>query len=132
MDSGHDGCSTYRCKHGGAREQAAHDRHRAPAHHLGGAPTAAELPRTALQHRLVLLLRCGCGGDSGSGGAAVVGGGGGMPHRDGTNGSGADAAYLKNTPIEITAPEAPVQFLRYGLVQDSGGPGRWRGDSWRW
>ncbi|MEM9909837.1 MAG: hydantoinase B/oxoprolinase family protein [Pseudomonadota bacterium] len=57
----------------------------------------------------------------------VVGGGGGMPHRDGTNGSGADAAYLKNTPIEITETEAPVQFLRYGLVQDSGGPGRWRG-----
>ncbi|MGH1354309.1 MAG: hydantoinase B/oxoprolinase family protein [Thalassovita sp.] len=57
----------------------------------------------------------------------VVGGGGGMPHRDGTNGSGADAAYLKNTPIEITETEVPVQFLRYGLAQDTGGPGRWRG-----
>jgi N-methylhydantoinase B len=57
----------------------------------------------------------------------VVGGGGGMPHRDGTNGSGADAAYLKNTPIEITETEVPVEFLRYGLAQDSGGPGQWRG-----
>ncbi len=57
----------------------------------------------------------------------VVGGGGGMPHRDGTNGSGADAAYLKNTPIEITETETPVEFLRYGLAQDSGGAGRWRG-----
>lgn len=57
----------------------------------------------------------------------VVGGGGGMPHRDGTNGSGADAAYLKNTPIEITETEVPVEFVRYGLAQDSGGPGRWRG-----
>ncbi len=57
----------------------------------------------------------------------VVGGGGGMPHRDGTNGSGADAAYLKNTPIEITETEVPVEFLRYGLAQDSGGPGYWRG-----
>lgn len=57
----------------------------------------------------------------------VVGGGGGMPHRDGTNGSGADAAYLKNTPIEITEMETPVEFLRYGLATDSGGPGRWRG-----
>ncbi|TQS70781.1 hydantoin utilization protein B [Rhodobacteraceae bacterium] len=57
----------------------------------------------------------------------VVGGGGGMPHRDGTNGSGADAAYLKNTPIEITETEVPVEFVRYGLAQDSGGPGLWRG-----
>ena len=50
-----------------------------------------------------------------------------MPHRDGTNGSGADAAYLKNTPIEITETETPVEFVRYGLAQDSGGAGRWRG-----
>lgn len=57
----------------------------------------------------------------------VVGGGGGMPHRDGTNGSGADAAYLKNTPIEITETEVPVEFVKYGLAQDSGGAGRWRG-----
>ncbi|MCJ8140992.1 hydantoinase B/oxoprolinase family protein [Falsirhodobacter halotolerans] len=57
----------------------------------------------------------------------VVGGGGGMPHRDGTNGSGADAAYLKNTPIEITETETPIEFLSYGLAQDSGGAGRWRG-----
>ncbi|MBL3569858.1 hydantoin utilization protein B [Rhodovulum sp. BSW8] len=57
----------------------------------------------------------------------VVGGGGGMPHRDGTNGSGADAAYLKNTPIEITETETPVEFVKYGLARDSGGPGRWRG-----
>lgn len=57
----------------------------------------------------------------------VVGGGGGMPHRDGTNGSGADAAYLSNTPIEITETETPVRFTRYGLLRDSGGAGRWRG-----
>jgi len=57
----------------------------------------------------------------------VVGGGGGMPHRDGPNGSGADAAYLKNTPIEITETEVPIRFMRYGLQPDSGGAGRWRG-----
>lgn len=57
----------------------------------------------------------------------IVGGGGGMPHRDGTNGSGADSAYLKNTPIEITEAEVPIQFVRYGLMPDSGGAGRWRG-----
>lgn len=57
----------------------------------------------------------------------VVGGGGGMPHRDGTNGSGADAAYLKNTPIEITETEVRVEFVKYGLARDSGGAGYWRG-----
>lgn len=57
----------------------------------------------------------------------VVGGGGGMPFRDGTNGSGADAAYLANTPVEITETEVPVEFVRYGLARDSGGAGRWRG-----
>lgn len=57
----------------------------------------------------------------------IVGGGGGMPHRDGTNGSGADGAYLKNSPIEITEAEVPIQILRYGLVPDSGGPGEHRG-----
>jgi N-methylhydantoinase B len=57
----------------------------------------------------------------------VVGGAGGMPHRDGTNGSGADGAYLKNTPIEITETEVPIQFMRYGLMPDSGGAGKHRG-----
>lgn len=57
----------------------------------------------------------------------VVGGGGAMPHRDGTNGSGADAAYLRNTPIEITEIETPIEITGYGLMQDTGGAGRWRG-----
>lgn len=57
----------------------------------------------------------------------VVGGGGGMPHGDGTDGSGADAAYLKNTPIEITEAEVPIRFRHYGLASGSGGAGRWRG-----
>ncbi len=57
----------------------------------------------------------------------VVGGGGAMPHRDGTNGSGADAAYLRNTPIEITEIETPIEITRYGLMPDTGGAGRWRG-----
>ncbi|GGJ28126.1 hydantoinase B/oxoprolinase family protein [Neoroseomonas lacus] len=57
----------------------------------------------------------------------VVGGGGGMPHGDGTNGSGADAAYLKNTPIEITEAEVPIRFRCYGLASGTGGAGRWRG-----
>lgn len=59
--------------------------------------------------------------------APVVGGGGGMPHRDGTDGAGADAAYLKNSPVEITESEAPVRILRYGLMPDTGGAGAHRG-----
>src|SRR3982750_1047723 len=58
---------------------------------------------------------------------APIGGGGGMPHRDGTDGSGADAAYLKNSPVEITESEAPARILRYGLMPDTGGPGAHRG-----
>ncbi|WP_159999388.1 hydantoinase B/oxoprolinase family protein [Roseomonas sp. 18066] len=57
----------------------------------------------------------------------VVGGAGGMPHGDGTDGSGADAAYLKNTPIEITEAEVPIRFRAYGLASGTGGAGRWRG-----
>jgi N-methylhydantoinase B len=57
----------------------------------------------------------------------IVGGAGGMPHRDGTNGSGADGSYLKNTPVEITEAEVPIQILRYGLLPDSGGAGEHRG-----
>jgi N-methylhydantoinase B len=59
--------------------------------------------------------------------APIVGGGGGMPHGDGTDGSGADAAYLKNSPIEITEAEAPIRILRYGMMPDTGGPGAHRG-----
>ncbi len=59
--------------------------------------------------------------------APIVGGGGAMPHRDGTDGAGADAAYLKNSPIEITETEAPARILRYGLMPDTGGPGAHRG-----
>lgn len=59
--------------------------------------------------------------------APIVGGGGGMPHRDGTDGAGADAAYLKNSPIEITESEAPARILRYGLMPDTGGAGAHRG-----
>ncbi len=59
--------------------------------------------------------------------APIVGGGGGMPHCDGTDGAGADSAYLKNSPVEITESEAPVRILRYGLMPDTGGPGAHRG-----
>ncbi|MBV9783081.1 MAG: hydantoinase B/oxoprolinase family protein [Acidisphaera sp.] len=59
----------------------------------------------------------------------VGGGAGGGPFADGSEGSGANMSYLKNTPIEISEAEIPVRIRRYGLVADSGGAGRWRGGS---
>jgi N-methylhydantoinase B len=59
----------------------------------------------------------------------VGGGAGGGPLADGAEGCGANMSYLKNTPVEINEAEVPVRILRYGLVPDSGGAGRWRGGS---
>ncbi|HEY8337101.1 MAG TPA: hydantoinase B/oxoprolinase family protein [Tardiphaga sp.] len=59
----------------------------------------------------------------------VGGGAGGGPSADGAEGCGANMSYLKNTPVEINEAEVPVRILRYGLVPDSGGAGRWRGGS---
>lgn len=55
------------------------------------------------------------------------GGAGGGRGQDGCDGSGGLSAFLKNTPVEINEAETPVLFDSYGIVPDSGGPGRWRG-----
>lgn len=57
----------------------------------------------------------------------VTGGAGASAKGDGTDGSGANSAFLKNTPVEINEIEVPIKFRRYGLVPDSGGAGRARG-----
>lgn len=57
----------------------------------------------------------------------VTGGAGGSAKGDGTDGSGANSAFLKNTPVEINEVEVPIKFRRYGLVPDSGGAGTARG-----
>lgn len=57
----------------------------------------------------------------------ITGGAGGNPHEDGTEGSGANSSFLKNTPVEINEAEVPIKILRYGLTRDSGGPGKYRG-----
>lgn len=57
----------------------------------------------------------------------ITGGAGGSSAGDGADGSGANNSFLKNTPVEINEIEVPVRILRYGLVPDSGGPGRFRG-----
>ena len=57
----------------------------------------------------------------------IVGGAGGNPMGDGTEGSGANSSFLKNTPVEINEAEVPIKLLRYGLRKDSGGAGKHRG-----
>ena len=57
----------------------------------------------------------------------ITGGGGGVAFRDGTEGSGAQKGFFKNTPVEINEAEVPVKILEYGLATDSAGAGRWRG-----
>ncbi|MBB4015778.1 N-methylhydantoinase B [Chelatococcus caeni] len=57
----------------------------------------------------------------------VGGGAGGSTFGDGADGSGANLSFLKNTPVEISEAEIPVRIKRYGLVADSGGPGKYRG-----
>lgn len=57
----------------------------------------------------------------------ITGGAGGNPHQDGTEGSGANSSFLKNTPVEINEAEVPIKILRYGLARDSGGAGKYRG-----
>lgn len=57
----------------------------------------------------------------------VGGGGGASPRADASDASGANLAFLRNTPVEINEAEVPIRIREYGLVPDSGGPGRHRG-----
>ena len=47
--------------------------------------------------------------------------------RDGVEGISNPAANLSNQPVELIEAELPLEVTRYGLVPDSGGPGRHRG-----
>ena len=57
----------------------------------------------------------------------VGGGAGGMPFGDGADASGANNAFLRNTPVEINEAEVPILMRRYCLAPGSGGPGKYRG-----
>jgi N-methylhydantoinase B len=46
---------------------------------------------------------------------------------DGVEGISNPAANLSNQPIELIEAETPLEVVEYGLVRDSGGPGRHRG-----
>jgi N-methylhydantoinase B len=57
----------------------------------------------------------------------IVGTWGARADHDGFEGISNPLANLSNTPVELIEADLPLQVLRYGLVPDSGGPGRHRG-----
>ena len=57
----------------------------------------------------------------------VVGTWGARPTADGNDGLCNPAATAANIPVEVAESEFPIMIERYGLVPDSGGPGRYRG-----
>jgi len=57
----------------------------------------------------------------------VVGTWGARATKDGVEGISNPAANLSNQPVELIEAELPLEVLRYGMVQDSGGAGRYRG-----
>jgi len=52
---------------------------------------------------------------------------GARPDRDGNDGLCNPANVASNIPIEEAESNYPIRIERYGLVQDSGGPGKYRG-----
>jgi len=50
-----------------------------------------------------------------------------MSFDDGEDGSGANNAFLRNTPVEINEAEVPIRITRYGVAPGSGGAGQFRG-----
>ncbi len=57
----------------------------------------------------------------------MVGTWGARAGKDGVEGISNPAANLSNQPIELIEAELPLEVVRYGLVQDSGGAGKYRG-----
>lgn len=57
----------------------------------------------------------------------LVGNWGARTGQDGPEGISNPLANLSNQPVELIEADFPLQVLRYGLAQDSGGPGEFRG-----
>jgi len=55
------------------------------------------------------------------------GGAGARPDKDGPDGQDLHLGRFMNTPVEAAELENPVMIERYELIQDSGGPGTYRG-----
>ena len=57
----------------------------------------------------------------------LVGSWGGGPHRDGMDACTGIIVNYSNTPVELLETEQPLLVERYAFVEDSGGPGEYRG-----
>jgi N-methylhydantoinase B len=57
----------------------------------------------------------------------MVGTWGARAAKDGVEGISNPAANLSNQPVELIEAELPLEVVRYGMVQDSGGAGEYRG-----
>jgi N-methylhydantoinase B len=57
----------------------------------------------------------------------IAGGNGARPDRDGPNAVQTTLHNTENAPIEEVEMNYPIRIVRYGLIQDSGGTGRFRG-----
>ena len=57
----------------------------------------------------------------------MIGGSGARPDRDGIDATDFSLGALANTPTEAIENEVPLLIRHYGIVPDSGGPGRFRG-----
>ena len=57
----------------------------------------------------------------------LVGTWGARAGKDGVEGISNPAANLSNQPVELIEAELPLEIVRYGMVQDSGGAGQFRG-----
>ncbi len=60
-------------------------------------------------------------------GETVGGGYGGISDQDGTSGVNTHMTNTRNTPVEVLEVNMPVRVLRYGLLPDSAGAGKFRG-----
>jgi N-methylhydantoinase B len=58
---------------------------------------------------------------------SILGAWGGRPGKDGVEGIVNPGANQSNQPVELIEADYPIEILRYSLVQDSGGPGKYRG-----
>jgi N-methylhydantoinase B len=63
----------------------------------------------------------------------TIGGGfGARATKDGLDGVHVHITNTSNLPVEALEPEYPLVVERYALVEDSGGPGKWRGGLGLW
>jgi N-methylhydantoinase B len=58
---------------------------------------------------------------------SIMGTWGGRPNRDGAEGAPHPGGNQPNQPIEMVEARNPLQVTRYGMIEDTGGAGRFRG-----